>query len=131
MTDDTASDAFKNLLEDSAKEAYSRPWHRIERGLRLNRLRIFIEDVAPQFTMTKEEKIEHVELLESLLDKQKVLYTRMSLSDDPEAKEMKDRIVQSAIMMGMPPNTDMNIILNNMSKMLDLMKHQIDKNDPD
>ena len=82
-------------------------------------------------TMTKEERLKHVDLLERLLEKQKVLYTRMSLSDDPEAKEMKDRIVQSAMMMGMPQGTDMNIILNNMSKMLDFMKIQIDKNDPD
>lgn len=82
-------------------------------------------------TMTKQEKLEHVEILETLLDKQKVLYTRMSLSDDPEAKEMKERIVNSAIMMGMPSGTDMNIILNNMSKMLDLMKEQIDKTGSD
>ena len=82
-------------------------------------------------TMTKEEKLEHVNVLETLLDKQKVLYTRMSLSDDPEAKEMKERIVNSAIMMGMPSGTDMNIILNNMSKMLDLMKEQIDKTGSD
>jgi hypothetical protein len=81
--------------------------------------------------MSKEEKLEHVELLERLLDKQKVLYTRMSLSDDPEALEMKERIVQSAIMMGMPPGTDMNIILNNMSQMLDMMKKQIDKTGSD
>jgi len=78
-------------------------------------------------TMTKEEKLEHVEVLERLLDKQKVLYTRMSLSDDPEAREMKERIVSSAIMMGMPPNTDMNVIFNNMTRMLEVMKEQIDK----
>ena len=82
-------------------------------------------------TMTKEERLEHVELLERLLDKQKVLYTRMSLSDDPEAKEMKERIVKSAMMMGMPSGTDMNIVLNNMSKMLEVMKMQIDKHDSD
>jgi len=81
--------------------------------------------------MSKEERLNHVELLERLLDKQKVLYTRMSLSDDPEAQEMKERITQSAIMMGMPPNTDMNIILNNMSRMLEVMKQQIDKHDQD
>jgi hypothetical protein len=81
--------------------------------------------------MSKEEKLKHVELLERLLDKQKVLYTRMSLSDDPEAKEMKERIMQSAIMMGMPSGTDMNIILNNMSKMLEVMKQQIDKTGSD
>ncbi len=82
-------------------------------------------------SMTKEERLNHIDLLERLLEKQKVLYTRMSLSDDPEARQMKDRIVQSAIMMGMPPNTDMNIILNNMSKMLEVMKEQIDKHDSD
>lgn len=82
-------------------------------------------------TMTKEDRLDHVELLERLLEKQKVLYTRMSLSDDPEAKQMKDRIVESAMMMGMPSGTDMNIILNNMSKMLEVMKAQIDKNDLD
>jgi len=82
-------------------------------------------------TMTKEERLDHVELLENLLDKQKVLYTRMSLSDDPEAKQMKQRIVESAMMMGMPPNTDMNIILNNMSRMLEMMKEQIDKTGSD
>jgi len=82
-------------------------------------------------SMSKEEKLEHVEVLETLLEKQKVLYTRMSLSDDPEAREMKERIINSAIMMGMPPGTDMNIILNNMSKMLDSMKQQIDKTGSD
>ncbi len=81
--------------------------------------------------MSKEQKLQHVELLERLLDKQKVLYTRMSLSDDPEAIEMKERIMQSAIMMGMPPGTDMNIILNNMSQMLEVMKQQIDKTGSD
>jgi hypothetical protein len=82
-------------------------------------------------SMSKEEKLKHVELLEKLLDKQKVLYTRLSLSDDPEAIEMKQRIIQSASMMGLPPNVDMNMILNNMSKMLEVMKSQIDKTGSD
>ena len=43
--------------------------------------------------MSKEKKLKHVEMLEELLDKQKILYTRLSLSDDPEAKEMKAEIV--------------------------------------
>jgi len=82
-------------------------------------------------TMTKEEKLNHVKILEKLLEKQKVLYTRLSLSDDPEAVEMKERITQSATMMGLPRNVDMNIILNNMSKMLEVMKQQIDKTGSD
>ena len=77
-------------------------------------------------SMDTESKIEHVYLLERLLEKQKVLYTRLSLSDDPEAVQMKDKIIESATMMGMPPGTDMNMIFGNMSKMLDVMKKQID-----
>ena len=82
-------------------------------------------------TMTKEEKLEHVKILEKLLDKQKVLYTRLSLSDDPEAIQMKERITESASMMGLPSNVDMNVIFNNMSSMLDVMKQQIDKTGSD
>lgn len=77
--------------------------------------------------MSKDDKVRHVDLLEKLLNKQQILYTRMSLSDDPEAREMKKRIADSAQMMGLAPNVDMNIIFNNMSKMLEVMKSQIDK----
>jgi hypothetical protein len=82
-------------------------------------------------TMSREEKLHHVGLLERLLDKQKVLYTRLSLSDDPEAVEMKERVMNSASMMGLPPNVDMNVIFNNMSAMLEVMKDQIDKTGSD
>lgn len=77
-------------------------------------------------SMNLEEKKFHIGLLEKLLDKQKTLYTRLSLSDDPEAKEMKEKIQESAVMMGMPPNMDMNIIFNNMSSLIQLMKSQIE-----
>jgi hypothetical protein len=82
-------------------------------------------------SMSREDKLKHVALLERLLDKQKVLYTRLSLSDDPQAKEMKERISDSATMMGLPPGVDMTVILNNMSKMLEAMKEQIDKTGSD
>ena len=82
-------------------------------------------------SMNKEEKLFHVQMLERLLEKQKVLYTRLSLSDDPEAKQMKDKILESAVMMGLPQGTDMSVIFNNMSKMLNVMKNQIDKTGSD
>jgi len=34
-------------------------------------------------------------------------------------------------MMGLPPNVDMSIILSNMSRMLEVMKEQIDKTGSD
>ena len=77
-------------------------------------------------TMNTEEKKFHIALLEKLLNKQKVLYTRLCLSDDPEAVEMKERIVESATMMGMPPNVDMNVIFNNMKGLIEMMREQLD-----
>lgn len=81
------------------------------------------------FKMTKEDKIKHVDLLQKLLNKQQVLYTRLSLSDDPEAKSMKQKISESAAMMGLEKDVDMNVIFGNMSKLIDVMREQIDKND--
>ena len=78
-------------------------------------------------SMTKQEKIDHVNLLEKLLEKQRVMYARLSLSDDPEAIEMKERITESAILMGMPKNVDMNLIFANMNKLIVTMREQIDK----
>ena len=78
-------------------------------------------------TMKREDQKYHVEVLERLLEKQRILYTRLSLSDDPSAKEMKDRITESASMMGLPVGQDMSSLFNNMSQAVDMMKKQIDK----
>ena len=48
-------------------------------------------------TMDSDDKMEHVEMFEELLKKQKILYTRLSLSEDPEAQKlMKENILKSA-----------------------------------
>ena len=78
--------------------------------------------------MDKESKIYHVNLLERLLEKQKVLYTRLSLSDDPSAKEMKNNILESASLMGLNPNMDMNILFVNMIELIKEMKTKIQEN---
>ena len=76
--------------------------------------------------MDNEEKEEHIDLLMELLEKQKILYARMSLSDDPQAKKMKENIQESAVMMGMPKDVDMANVFANMEKMIGIMKQQVD-----
>jgi hypothetical protein len=44
---------------------------------------------------------------------------------------MKERIKESAQMMGLPPNVDMNVIFNNMSQLLETMKERIDNTGSD
>ena len=76
--------------------------------------------------MDNDTKVEHIELLHELLEKQRILYARMSLSDDPAAKKMKENIQQSAVMMGMPKDVDMSNVFKNMEKMIDVMRQQVD-----
>ena len=44
-------DGLLQFLEQEAGGAYKRPWHRLERGLRLNRLRKFSEDEAARLNL--------------------------------------------------------------------------------
>ena len=77
-------------------------------------------------SMSSADKRYHIDVLERLLEKQRVMYTRLSLSDDPDAQKMKEQITQSAAMMGLPKGADINNVFNDMSKAVSLMKDQID-----
>ena len=83
------------------------------------------ENVFTFSSMSREDKLEHVEKLSTLLDKQRVLYTRLSLSDDPEAKRMKNKIFEEVLTMGFPKDVDITYIFSNMTKVLDEMKKTI------
>ena len=80
-------------------------------------------------SMSKEDQHHHVDILERLIEKQQIMYTRLSLSDDPEAKKMKEQIIESAKMMGIPSGTDMSQAFSQMAKMVDVLKKQIDRNE--
>jgi len=77
-------------------------------------------------SMTKEEKQEHMEVLEELLEKQQLLYTRLSLSDDPKAIEMKKQVVESSRLLGFG-NADINTIFNSMKMTIKNIKAGIDR----
>jgi len=76
--------------------------------------------------MSKEDQRYHVEVLERLCEKQRVMYTRLSLSDDPEAKQMKKNILAGASQMGLPTNIDINVLFSQMGEMVDKMKDSLD-----
>jgi len=74
--------------------------------------------------MSKEEKYEHMQLLSNLLEKQQLLYTRLSLSDDPKAIEMKNQIVESSRMLGFG-NADVNSIFKSMRMTIENLKTKV------
>ncbi len=76
--------------------------------------------------MDDDDKCYHIKILERLIDKQKILYVRLSLSDDPDAKRMCQEIRKSATIMGLPGDVDMNIVFSQMTQMIGVMKKQLD-----
>jgi len=78
-------------------------------------------------SLDREGKLRHINDLETLMEKQKILYMRLALSDDADAANMKMRIQDSAIMMGLPENVDMNALFANMTKLVGNLKEQLIK----
>jgi GTPase Era involved in 16S rRNA processing len=76
--------------------------------------------------MSRDEKLEQIETLTTLLEKQQVMYTRLSLSDDPKAIEMKENLRKSVSMMGFPPETDMQTLFDSMNATIKSLKEYID-----
>ena len=60
----------------------------------INDLQLSIYKNAMKFgTFSREDKVDHIEKLTELLEKQKLMYTRISLSDDPEAVDLKKHLL--------------------------------------
>ena len=84
------------------------------------------EDVYENFMrfpyMNNADRAHHIDQLSKLLEKQKIVYARLSLSEDPDAKEMKENIMQSAKSMGLPANVDVVRMFDQMSEVINMMK---------
>ena len=81
-------DPFRNLLDESAREAFRRPWHRLERGLRLNRLRMYVEEMSAQCSFTTDEKGRFFVFLQNALDR-RLLNTHKIVEYLPETQKIK------------------------------------------
>ena len=94
----------------------------------INELQKMLYGNVMQFpTMEHDEKVEHIDLLTELLEKQKVMYTRLSLSDDPDAVKMKEQLHKTIPLMGFPRGTDMNLLFEGMKETISKLKDNIDK----
>ena len=72
--------------------------------------------------MNHDDQLDHVSKLSELLDKQRVMYTRLSLSDDPEALIMKESLNKTVTLMGYPEGTDIKFLFDNMHTTIDALK---------
>jgi|TARA_B100002019_G_C21158513_1_gene542018 hypothetical protein len=93
----------------------------------INRLQEEIYGTLLSFSdMEKDERMENVEKLQTLLNKQQIMYTRLSLSDDPQAVEMKENLRRSVALMGFPPETDIYNLFNSMNATIQSLRDHLD-----
>ena len=83
------SDTLLQFLEQDAGGAYKRQWHRLERGLRLNRLRKFATEEAQRLHLSESEKNTLYSLLSKSLDK-KMLNSKTSVIYDQEKESITE-----------------------------------------
>ena len=93
----------------------------------INELQMSIYKNAMKFgTFSREDKVDHIEKLTELLERQKVMYTRISLSDDQEAIDLKNHLQKSVELMGFPEGIDMLLLFSGMSNTIENLKKSID-----
>ena len=93
----------------------------------INELQMSIYKNAMKFgTFSREDKVDHIEKLTELLEKQRVMYTRISLSKDPEAIDLKKHLQKSVELLGFPEGTDMLLLFSGMSNTIENLKKSID-----
>ena len=77
-------------------------------------------------SMTKEEKLEHIDMFTELIDKQHIFYNRMALSEDPDAVLMKEQIKQMALYFGLGENHDVNEMFHQMKQAIQSLAEKVD-----
>lgn len=89
MSFESDSHTLLQFLEQDAGGAYKRQWHRLERGLRLNRLRKFSTEEAERLNLSEAEKNALYSLLAKSLDK-KLLNSKTSVIYDQEKQAITE-----------------------------------------
>jgi hypothetical protein len=76
--------------------------------------------------LNKEKKMEYFEVLEQLIEKQKIFYARLTLSDDPEAIEMAENMKQAVVMLGATPDQSINSMFDDLLEKVCVMKEKLE-----
>jgi len=83
----TQSTQFNTFLTTHANDVYTRPWHRLERGVRLNRLRLFVHEERARCALSDVDQQALFLLLTKALDK-KQLNSKTVVTYDTEQQKV-------------------------------------------
>ncbi len=85
----SGNNKLDDILNAGMASAYKRPWHRLERGLRLNRLRAFVDDERGRAGLSEAEAAQLLMLLQKGLDK-KMLNSKTTVVYDHDAETIRE-----------------------------------------
>jgi hypothetical protein len=84
-------------------------------------------DVIIKFPyLSNEAKVIHIDTVKELIEKQQIMWTRLTLSEDSEARRMVEKIQSNAKEMGFG-DSDMGTVFSNMKKVLNDIQSQMKK----
>ena len=82
---------------------------------------------AMNFVLLDEErKLEYFDALLTLIEKQKIFYARIKLSDDPEAVSVLENMKQGVVMLGATPGTSIESMFQELLDRVQMMKGQLE-----
>ncbi len=85
----SGNEQLDRILEGGMNDAYKRPWHRLERGLRLNRIRQFVQEEAAKVNLSEQESTQLLAQLQKALDK-KILNSKTTVVYDQNEEKIKE-----------------------------------------
>ena len=87
--DYSLNEGLQEFLNKESEIAFKKPWHRLERGLRLNRLRLFCDTMKNTKGLQEKEFNLLFQLLTKALDK-KILNSKNSITYDIENEKITE-----------------------------------------
>jgi|TARA_B100001996_G_scaffold274822_1_gene215558 hypothetical protein len=92
----------------------------------LNRMQdLYLEINKMGLMLSSPQKREQLDKMMELINLQQTMYMRVTLSDDPQAKQLVAQVREAATMMGMPPSKITpqfyDELKKNVQKMIDLL----------
>ncbi len=83
------NEILEKMLNSEATTVFRKPWHRLERGMRLNRIRAFVDELGQQRSMKDTERASLMSLLTKALDK-KVLNSKTAVVYDQDTEKITE-----------------------------------------
>ena len=94
-----------------------------------------LEELQQELTMdlmhlgeySVEERRDHLRRLKTFLEKQKIFFFRISLSDDPDALKIKEKVVEAAKMFGYNEIDGMGKFFEQLDQTIQKLEKTLDK----